>query len=76
MKIFNPIKSIKLFFAKKLQKKIEKKIIEKKTTDYLQWLIDEYRLIQKKESQLSLSERNKVISEIEKYIESGYINVN
>jgi hypothetical protein len=73
MKIFNPIKSIRHFFAKKLKQKMEKKILEKRTTEHLQWLIDEYRLIQKKESKLSASERKKVIEQVEKYIETGHI---
>ena len=52
---------------------MKKKILEKRTNEHLQWLIDEYRLIQKKESQLSASERRNIISQIDRYIESGHI---
>ena len=73
MKLINPFKSIRLFFAKKLKAKVEKKVLIHRTNKRLQELIDDYRLIMKKESNLSSSERKKVIEAVEKYIEDGYI---
>lgn len=73
MKLINPFKVIRLFFAKKLKAKIEKKVLVHETNNRLQELIDEYRLIMKKESNLSASERKKVIEDVEKYMASGHI---
>lgn len=76
MKIYNPFKAIKLFFAKRLQQKIEKKVLIHQTEKYLENLIKDYRLIMKKESDLSASRRKQVVEEVEKYIESGHITPN
>lgn len=73
MKLINPFKAIRLFFAKKLKEKVEKKVLIHQTNNRLQELIDEYRLIMKKQSNLSASERKKVIEAVEKYIEDSYI---
>lgn len=72
-KFSNPITSIRNHFAKKLKDKIEKKIKEKQVNDHLQWLIDEYRLILKKESNLSASQRKDVMNQVENYINTGHI---
>lgn len=69
----NPFKGVQLFFAKRLKEKIEKKVLVHQTVNDLQKLINEYRLIMKKESKLSSNERRKVIEDVEKYIEDGYI---
>lgn len=76
MKIYNQFKAIKLFFAKRLQQKIEKKVLIHQTEKYLENLIKDYRLIMKKQSDLSASRRKQVVEEVEKYIESGHITPN
>jgi hypothetical protein len=73
IKSLNPFKPIQLFFAKILKQRIEKRVQKHQTIKYLEYLIEEYRLIQKKESKLSSTERRKVIKAIDDYVESGHI---
>lgn len=69
----NPLKAIRLFFAKRLKAKVQKKVLIHQVNNELQSLIDEYRLIQKRESNLTSNQRRKVIEKVEKYIETGHI---
>lgn len=73
LKTLNPLKAIRLFFAKKLKAKVEKKVLIHQTNNRLQELIVEYRLILKKQSKLPSTERKKIVEQVEKYIESGHI---
>lgn len=78
------MKSIKLFFTwlffplilpfKKRQPKIKAKI-EQVEKNY-QSLIDEYYLIQKKQSKLSKSQRDEVIQRVSFLVMKGHININ
>jgi hypothetical protein len=72
-KTLNPFKLIRLFFAKKLKETIEKKVLIHQFNKDLQELIDEYRLIQKRESNLTSNQRRKVIEKVHNYIETGHI---
>jgi hypothetical protein len=75
-KTLNPFKAMRLFFAKKLKAKVEKKVLIHQTNNRLQELIDEYRLIMKKESTLPSTRRREIIDQVEKFIESGHISIN
>lgn len=76
MKLINPIKAIRLFFAKKLKVKVETKVLIHETEKHLEKLISEYRLIMKKESDLPSTRRREIIEQVEKFIESGHISIN
>ena len=75
------MKALKLFFTwlffpfilpfKKKQPKIKAKI--EQVTENYQSLIDEYQLIQKKESKLSKSQRDEVVQKISFLIMKGHI---
>ena len=78
------MKTLKQFFTwlffpivlpfKKRQPKIKAKI-EQVTEDYNQ-LINEYQLIQKKQSKLSKSKRDEVIQRVSFLVMKGHIKVN
>ena len=78
------MKSIKRFFTwlffpilvsvKKRQPKIKAKIQE--VTQNYQLLINEFELIQKKESKLSKSERDEVVQRINFLVLKGHLNIN
>lgn len=78
------MKSIKRFFTwlffpiflsfKKRQPKIKAKIQE--VTQNYQSLINEFELIQKKESKLSKSERDEVVQRINFLVLKGHLNIN
>ncbi len=76
LKTLNPFKAIRLFFAKKLKAKVEKKVLIHQTNKRLQELIDDYRLIMKKESDLPSTRRREIIEQVERFIESGHISIN
>lgn len=75
------MKALKLFFTwlffhlilpfKKKQPKIKAKI--EQVTENYQSLIDEYKLIQKKQSKLSKSQRDEVVQKISFLIMKGHI---
>lgn len=75
------MKALKLFFTwlffplilpfKKRQTKIKAKI--EQVTENYQSLIDEYQLIQKKQSKLSKSQRDEVVQKISFLIMKGHI---
>lgn len=73
-KLRNPFNLLREYCTKRLKEKIEKKLVIIHNNNTLQELIDEYRLIMKKESTLPLAKRKEVIEEVEKYMESGHIN--
>lgn len=68
--LFFPI----LFSVKKRQPKIKAKIQE--VTQNYQSLINEFDLIQKKESKLSKSERDEVIQRVNFLVLKGHLKVN
>ena len=78
-KYLNPLYWIKnsqlkrLEAAEKLKAKLQQDEVNRQTEKYLQSIIDEYRLIMKKQSNLSAAKRQEVIDQIEKYMESGHI---
>jgi len=72
-KLRNPFNLLREYCTKRLKAKIEKKLVIIHNNNTLQELIDEYRLIMKKESTLPLAKRKEVIEEVEKYMESGHI---
>ena len=78
-KYLNPLYWIKnsqlkrLEAAEKLKAKLQQDEVNRQTEKYLQSIIDEYRLIMKKQSNLSAAKRQEVIDKIEKYMESGHI---
>lgn len=78
-KYLNPLYWIKnsqlkrLEAAEKLKAKLQQDEVNRHTEKYLQSLIDEYRLILKKKSNLSSAKRQNVIDQVEKYMESGHI---
>ena len=78
------MKSLKLFFTwlffplilpfKKKQPKIKAKI--EQVTENYQSLIDEYQLIQNKQSKLTKSQRDEVVQKISFLIMKGHIKAN